>query len=194
MLELRVSAETLSELKQKTFEALGITEPAQGSLRLTSNSAVNVEGIEVPPGKTVTLASVPSPLSPMGAMAQAAAPGRTRRTKAQIEADRQAKNAGAPAAEVIQNNFEANDESAMNAEAEAEQLADEGADLLGEDAAPVAEAINHDTCKALMKQVIDKHGMDRAINIIKRFKVAKVPELPAESLEMFTFACKDALK
>lgn len=54
----------------------------------------------------------------------------------------------------------------------------------------VSVGVDHERCRSLLSQVIERKGMETAINIIKRYGVKKVPELSVGQLSEFFAECQ----
>lgn len=164
MLRLDISAESITELQQKAFEALGVS-----GKQLT---------LGLPPvGAAQSPAPVTAAPTAKGPKAEKAPP----KTKKEVEANRQAKNATAKnAAEVIQNNQEAGDE--IDAiEAHQDEV---------DSAANAEETHTIDDCKAALKKVITTKGMDDAAAILKHFNAARATDLKPEQFANFIKKCE----
>lgn len=165
-LVLHIEANTLKELKRQALAALDYvdtTPEVVGAGALTSPpspqplKAVPSESVSVP-------SSNPSPLVGLASGSKAPAT-RTRRTQAQIEADRQAKNnaPGVTAAQKVENSFKAADEqdavSAPEDESDVSNISI--GDLTGDvEAQPVDLKTAQDAVKALCKFMLPNEVLE----------------------------------
>lgn len=185
MITLNESANTVEELRQKVALALGV----QMNLPLSedtnqSEMSLDSEAPSTPVGESVgrNTAEAPFSAAPLAGLANANQT-RTRGTKAQIEADRQAKNAKATSPkEKIENNFAAADEAALVEPEESSALVDDAPDLIGEEEpAPQTGAVQHDvkSCQNILRDIIGptQAGMPEAEALMKKFKLDKVPSI-----------------
>lgn len=168
MLQLNVSGNTYAELKQKAFEALGITEPAQISLPFNGGLVHEITASEAT-NRNIEALQKAVDEEPTVQMAEAARPKQTRAPRALKTP---------PSPPVVETKIEAVPAVEEN--------------ILGEE--PVtSSAITHDDAKAILTDVIAKSGMDKAIALIKKYNVKQVPLLPKESLGLFYDDCQKAL-
>lgn len=163
MLQILITAETVNELYNKTLTALGLVMQQQANLPLPDPKAA-LESLQQ--GGNV------SHIKPAAPAAAEEPARRTRRSKAEVEAERQAKNSTAKTAkEKIENNFAAADE--LDEEIESPVEADD--DLVGddEDSAPNA---TFEQAGEVMKKFLAKFPTPEALKILQKHGIKKLSE------------------
>jgi nitrate reductase alpha subunit len=170
MLQILIQANTMAELKTQTLAALNMFEiqPQQAPM-------VQPGEIQTQPENSQPMES-PSHPADIGNVTNIK---RTRRTKAEVETERQGKNAKAPSArEKIQNNFEAADEVS---EIESPEEVSE-AELMGE----VAHAeVDMATAQGSLKALLKKRTTPEALLILKKHGAEAVSKMDAKQRASF---------
>jgi hypothetical protein len=169
MLQVLIQAETVNELKSKMLAALHMYEMPQGQLPFPPPAA---------PTATANTSSVPPTIEGPSNVTEIKG-SKKRRTSAEIEADRLAKNAVAKTAgEKIDNNFKAGDEHAMINEDIEDPTAEEEIDLTpppaatgqGTTNAPVDVA----TAQGALRQLLAKVGTPKGAEILNKHGAGKI--------------------
>jgi nitrate reductase alpha subunit len=173
MLQILIQANTMAELKTQTLAALNMFEiqPQQAPM-------VQPGEIQTQPENTQPMES-PSHSNNNADSGNVTNIKRTRRTKAEVETERQGKNAKAPSArEKIQNNFEAADEVS---EIESPEEVSE-AELMGE----VAHAeVDMATAQGSLKALLKKRTTPEALLILKKHGAEAVSKMDAKQRASF---------
>jgi hypothetical protein len=160
MLQVLIQAETVNELKSKMLAALHMYEMPQGQLPFPPPAA---------PTATANTSSVPPTIEGPSNVTEIKG-SKKRRTSAEIEADRLAKNAVAKTAgEKIDNNFKAGDEHAMINE-EIDLTPPPAATGQGTTNAPVDVA----TAQGALRQLLAKVGTPKGAEILNKHGAGKI--------------------
>lgn len=199
-ISLNITADNYSELKTKAFEALGLTNPAQtplpfpmtaGHPPISDTSAQT--GSEVSVQQTAAPVETKTKSAPLAGLVDKQK--RTRRTKAEVEAERKTKNVNATPATTIQNNFEASDE-----------IEDINESTVSEDADVVVEAANdnsdyptktYDECKDILKRLLKNpggEGTKTAMKLFEKFGIGKLVEMDESRFGEFYALAEKELK
>lgn len=185
MLKLEIQADNYGELKQKAFEALGLTEPAQGTFNFSKTppgTALHVHGDNVEPSSSFggEPVHIESPIA-NPAMAQAAAPKKTRATKTAPKLPGKVDGELAAAGEQYVKSPKSEEVSQAST---------------AEDPAPgrePAREATHVEAREKLREVITSKGMDTAISLLKKHGVEGIPSLPLTSIEQFINECETVL-
>lgn len=165
MIVLNVSGETVAEIKQKVFEALGLTDPAQKGLFDTVKDVPNETVSSNVLAHTSKSSNTTTETAPLNGLVTPQK--RTRRTKAEIEAEQATKTVSAP-------------------------VESESVDLGVDEDVVETPAITLQECKDLIKTILGPkdEGMGAAIGLLKTFGVKKVPELDPKQFPFFAAEAK----